>query len=231
MKISVIIPVFNEEKYLEKTLESLTNQKVKADEVIVVDNNSIDNSLKIAKKFLKKLPLKIIQEKRQGTTLARNKGFEKAKGEILVKLDADTILKNDVILKIKNDFLKFEKIDGITCYVNFYDTPILKKTNLYFDFYMWLAKIFLKTYIFGGPIYAIKKRSWQKVKTFICLDDKKVHEDIDLSIHLKKINGKIYFDRDIVVYSSGRRIKYQPWSFFIEYPLRFLRMFFTHYFF
>ncbi|MCX7955942.1 MAG: glycosyltransferase family 2 protein, partial [Patescibacteria group bacterium] len=82
MTISIIIPAYNEEKYIENALKSLVNQTEKPDEVIVVDNNCTDKTIKIAKKYQKKLPLKIIHETKQGIAYSRNTGFNKAKGEI-----------------------------------------------------------------------------------------------------------------------------------------------------
>jgi glycosyltransferase involved in cell wall biosynthesis len=86
--ISVIIPAFNEEKFLGNCLFSLKNQDFNDFEIIVVDNNSRDKTSKIAKKF----GVKLVSEKNQGAALARNRGAKEAKGEILAFTDADTIL-------------------------------------------------------------------------------------------------------------------------------------------
>src|SRR6266567_2953645 len=88
LRISVVIPVYNEEKYLGKCLDSLMRQNVKADEIIVVDNNSTDNSVAIAKKY----PIRVVFEKTQGMIPARNHGFNEARYEIIARTDADTIL-------------------------------------------------------------------------------------------------------------------------------------------
>ena len=66
----------------------------------------------------------------------------------------------------------------------------------------------------------LRKSLWNKVKDYACRDDKKVHEDIDLSIHLRLLGENIYYDPDLTVNMSSRRIKHNPLSFFIEYFIR-----------
>lgn len=225
MTLSVIIPVYNEEKYIDNCLKSLFNQTEKPDEIIVIDNNCNDKTIEIVQKYKN---INIIQEKKQGIIPARNKGFNIAKGDILVKIDADSILPKNFIKKIKKNFIKKKDILGIATYIKFYDLPLLKETVLYYDLYLSFSKIILGHYIFAGPAYALLKKGWKKIKNEICLNDKKVHEDIDLAIHLAKY-GKIYFDKSIIVLSSGRRIKNRPFSFFVEYPWRFIKMLKTHF--
>ncbi len=75
MKISVIVPVHNEEKYIGECIESLLKQSVPADEIIIINNNSTDNTVAIVKKY----PVKLLNEKKQGITFARNKGLNIAK--------------------------------------------------------------------------------------------------------------------------------------------------------
>lgn len=224
MKISVVIPVYNEEKYINNCLDSLMKQEEKPDEIIVVDNNCTDKTIEIVKKYKEII---IIKEKIQGMIPARNIGFNYASGDILIKCDADVLIPKNFVKKIKLDFKKYQKITGVTVYINFYDSLFLRSTKLYFDVYMWIAKITIGHYIFGGPAYAVSKKFWEMVKNEVCLDDKKVHEDIDLSIHIGK-KGQILFDKSLIAYASGRRIKKNPLSFFIEYPLRFFKMLRSH---
>lgn len=225
MKISVIIPVYNEEKYIKKCLDSLKNQIIKPDEIIVVDNNCTDKTLKIVKKFSNKLPIKIASEKKQGMIFARNKGFNIASGDILARCDADSILPSNWIKKIKENFAK-ENIDGLTGPVIFYDLPF--KTKFYSILYMKVMKILQNGETLIGPNMAMTKKIWQKIKDEVCIDEKKVHEDIDLSLHIKKVEGKIKYDWQLIAFISGRRIKQKPQSFFIEYPIRLIKTIYFH---
>ena len=79
--ISVIVPAWNEEKYLKTLLPRLIAQDYSNYEIIVIDNNSKDNTAQVASSF----GVKVISEKKQGTSYARAKGFEKARGEIIVR--------------------------------------------------------------------------------------------------------------------------------------------------
>jgi len=119
MKVSVVIPVYNEEKYIERCLESLQNQQEKADEIIIVNNNSTDKTYDLAKKY----PVTIIREPIQGITFARNRGFNTARGDIIARSDADTIIPSDWIKKIKANFQK-NKIDALGGTCIFYDFPL-----------------------------------------------------------------------------------------------------------
>lgn len=92
MKLSVIITVYNEEKYIEKCLTSLVEQSLQDSEIIVVDDGSNDNSkLKTqnVKLQLKIKNLRIITQEHQGLAAARNLGAKEARGDILVFLDGD----------------------------------------------------------------------------------------------------------------------------------------------
>lgn len=100
--VSIIIPVYNEEKYLSYCLQSLKEQTYKNIEIILVDDGSTDNSLKIAKKY----NIELFLQKHQGPGIARNYGAQKARGEILAFLDADMKYKSDYIEKLINPIIK-----------------------------------------------------------------------------------------------------------------------------
>ena len=224
MKVSVVIPVYNEEKQINNCLYSLMEQEEKPDEIIVVDNNCTDKTVEIVKKYK---GIKIIKEKKQGMTPARNAGFNKAENEIIAKCDADTILPPDWINNIKKDFFQDSSIIGISMPIRLSDVPITGRSTALFYIYMLIPRLMIGIYPLIGPSYAIKKTVWNKVKDKICLDDTKVHEDIDLSFHIKKF-GEIFFNSKTIVDSSARRIINNPLSFFGEYIFRFFKMYYTH---
>lgn len=227
MKVSIIIPVYNEEKYIENALKSLVNQEEKASEVILVDNNCTDNTVKIAKKYKKKLPLKIIKEKKQGIAYSRNAGFNIAKGDILVKFDSDSFLPKNWIKQAKNIFKNNKNIVAYSNHFYLYDSHIFKKSLLPSILYQFLFKIFANYGVLLGPAFAIRKSVWKKIKDEVCLDDDQVHEDIDITIHSAQY-GEIYIDKKVIINTSARRMKYNPLSFFVEYPIIFGKMLFSH---
>lgn len=222
MKVSVIIPVYNEEKYIKNCLMSLSKQTKKAHEVIIIDNNCTDKTIQIAKKY----NVKIIQEHKQGITPARNRGFEEATGDILARCDADSILPKNWIRRITDNFTR-QKIDAITGPSDFYDLNIPGYSTLLIA-YLEFFKTIKNHHTLRGPNMAITKSIWEKVKKNTCLDDKKIHEDMDLSIHIHKIKGSIHIDKKLIVMISGRRAKSNPISYFGEYPLRLIKTLQNH---
>src|SRR3990172_6189513 len=99
--ISVVVPAYNEEDYLPKSLQALKNQEFhKAFEVIVVDNNSTDNTHAIASSF----NTRIIKEKNQGLIFAKQAGCKHARAGIIAVLDADNIPSPDWLERIDRHF-------------------------------------------------------------------------------------------------------------------------------
>ena len=91
-KISIIVPVYNVENYIKKCLDSIFDQTYKDYEVIVVNDGTKDNSMNIVNNY----KVKIVTQKNQGLSAARNHGVEKAKGEYLIFLDSDDYLDKDL---------------------------------------------------------------------------------------------------------------------------------------
>jgi glycosyltransferase involved in cell wall biosynthesis len=219
--ISVVIPAYNEEKYIEKCLQSLMEQEVMPDEIIVVNNNSTDRTEEIVKRF----PVILLTETKKGIIPARNKGFNAAKGTIIARTDADTIVPPDWIKKIKAHF-EDRKLVALSGPANFYPLPEVMQL------YNWqtvginqsFKQIVGHDCMFGFNM-SVRRSAWERVKEDVCRDDKEVHEDIDLSIHLAPI-GKIKFDNGLVVKSSSRRLK--KLDSYFEYPYRGLKSIAKH---
>jgi glycosyltransferase involved in cell wall biosynthesis len=208
MKVSVVIPAYNEEKYLEECLQSILDQTDKPDEIIVVDNNCTDKTVEIAKKY----NARVVTEAIQGMIPARNKGYDCAKYEIIARTDSDTHVPKNWIELIKENFAKDKDLLGLSGPASFYNFPISDKLQ----HSQWENKaIFaiIKSRIghdtLYGPNIAIRKSAWEKVRNEVCLDDKAVHEDTDLAIHLGRI-GKIRIDPKLIVRTSFRRYRNLP---------------------
>lgn len=216
MKTSVIIPAWNEEKNIKSALLSIKSQTKKPFEVIVVNNNSTDNTVNIAKSF--DFVTVVNQNEIQGITPTRDKGFDIAQGDLLLKLDADTILEKHWIEKAEEKFSKDKKLGALSGKL-VYHLPIID--NLLIYPYIYLLKLLTGTKPLFGPAYILKKSIWERIKNDVCTDDKKVHEDINISINIAKANAKIEIFKDIITYSSNRKILQDPITFFItDYPLR-----------
>ena len=109
-KFSIIIPVYNVEKYLKKCLDGVFNQTYKDYEVIVVNDGTKDNSMDIVKDY----NVKVINQKNQGLSAARNAGVKKAIGDYLIFLDSDDYWEKDLLkelsksLKNNPDLVRFQ---------------------------------------------------------------------------------------------------------------------------
>jgi len=110
VKFSVVVPAYNEEKYIHETLQALRNQTFKDFEVIVKDGRSRDQTVKIAKKFADK----VVSVSDYSAADARNQGARYAKGEILVFMDADTFLLPRALERF-NKLMNHEDVVGVSC--------------------------------------------------------------------------------------------------------------------
>lgn len=106
-KISIIVPVYNVEKYIGKCLESLVSQTFKDIEIIVVDDGSPDGSCKVYEQYAAKDDrIKIIKKKNAGVSEARNTGIQNASGDFLMFVDSDDWMETDGCEILYNEYLK-----------------------------------------------------------------------------------------------------------------------------
>jgi glycosyltransferase involved in cell wall biosynthesis len=200
VKISVIIPAFNEEKFLGNCLESLKKQDFEDFEIIVVDNNSKDKTKEVAKNF----NVILVSEKKQGVAFARNKGAKLARGEILAFTDADTILPKDWLSRIFEEFEKDKDLIAFGGSCEFYSGPLCAKLASKFLLkpFLILDKFFSQGFNLMGCNMAIKKSAFFEISGFN--ENLKMNEDVEISYKLRKI-GKVKFDFNFKVKTSGRR--------------------------
>lgn len=127
-KVSVIIPCYNQEKYIADCLESVLAQTFDDYEAIVIDDGSTDNSISIVKEYQKKSDkIRLIQQKNQGVVTARNNAIKQARGKYIYPLDADDIAHRDVLRK-SFEAIESGKGDIISCkYQGFIKSDELKQ--------------------------------------------------------------------------------------------------------
>lgn len=199
-KISVVIPAYNEEDWIELSLESLQNQEYEAEyEIIVVDKNSDDNTQEIAKEY----GARVINEPEGGVSQARQTGFKAAQYPIIASTDADTIVPKDWLATINETFQE-PNVVGAYGSCTFYDS------SLYHNF---LAKYgfsgFLRlNSLIGKPLFigfnmAVSKEAFDQTRGFD--SEIKSAEDVDLSQRVKS-EGKIVYNKDLTVKTSDRRL-------------------------
>lgn len=208
-KISVVIPAYNEEKLISRCLESLESQTIKPNEIIVVDNNSTDSTAKIASGF----PLvKVIAESRQGIVFARDAGFNAVTTDIIARCDADSILPPNWIERIHKDFENHPDIVAVTGLAVAHDIPAWLAAPgkwIHLAIFYGISYLILGHNVLFGSSQAITTKVWHKVRNVTCNDEKHMHEDIDLAIHVAKY-GRIMLDTKLFAYVSARILREGP---------------------
>lgn len=97
MKFSIIVAAYNVEKYIEKTIQSITNQSYKNYELIIVNDGSTDKTQEILEKYSSNKQIKIIQQKNMGISGARNSGIKQATGDYIWFIDGDDYIANNAL--------------------------------------------------------------------------------------------------------------------------------------
>ncbi len=222
--VSVVIPAFNEEKVIGSTLEAFTKQTFKDFEVIVVDNDSTDKTAEVVKRYLKKLPLRLLTEKKRARGIARAAGFEAATGTILLSTDADTIVPPQWI----KTFLKYfddPEIVGVTSPATTDDLDTEWQKFLYRLFgypTIELYRLLFGHYWMNGFSMGIRKETYKKSGGLNTTMN--AFDDIEFGFRVKKL-GKIKYDRIAPVAASARRYKEKGvLGVFVEYLVLFTKM-------
>lgn len=222
LTISVVVPAFNEEKYLSRCLASLKKQTYKPLEVIVVDNNSTDKTAQIAKNF----GAKVVFEKKQGVAYARDAGFKAARGEIIARTDADSLTPPYWLANIARNF-KNPEVAGVTGSVIFYDLcSFLNFLSKYsYLFVLYFVRILAGHYHFMGPNMAVRKKVGGKISDH--LNNPFFLEDVSLSCCISAF-GKILFDPSLLVLISSRRFRKNIFDPTFGYAVKGLYTLFYH---
>jgi glycosyltransferase involved in cell wall biosynthesis len=202
--VSVVIPAYNEELMIPTCLESLKEQNyIGKYEIIVADNNSTDLTGKIANLY----GATVIRVTRQGVACARQAGFLKAKGSIVLSTDADTIVPPNWISQMVTEITKKDDIVAIggTCSLVGINTPLKLLSGTLVPFMFFIDKLLDYPGTTSGWNFAVKKAAFLKVGGFDNnLKESDIGEDRDLGKRLRKI-GKVKVLFKIKVKTSARR--------------------------
>jgi glycosyltransferase involved in cell wall biosynthesis len=213
--VSIVIPAYNEERTIRACVAATLEQTVAADEIIVVNNKSTDNTAAMLDALATEFPdapLRVIdQNDEQGITPTRNAGFNAATGEVIGRIDADSILEPEWVAEVKNVFAD-ETVGAATGPMIYYDMP-LRRFGARADDSVRRALLKLTKeyhFVFGSNM-AIRASAWRDVRDHVCNDaDREMHEDVDLGIHLFDRGHKIVYAPKMVSGMSARRLDANP---------------------
>lgn len=116
-KISIVVPIYNAEKFLDKCIQSVLNQSYQNFELILVNDGSTDNSLRIIEKYNKEERIKLINKKNTGVSDTRNIGIENATGNLMTFLDSDDYFDENYLYEMVTELNKHNcelVISGLT---------------------------------------------------------------------------------------------------------------------
>jgi glycosyltransferase involved in cell wall biosynthesis len=190
LRISLVIPAYNEESYLEACLDSALAQAVPFHEIIVVDNNSSDKTGAMARRFT---GVKVLTQPRQGVVHARNLGFDAASGDIIARIDADTRLPTDWTLHVERAF-QTASTAAVTGKVSYYETSFARLLSWSDSLARRLFSHLLgKHMALQGANMALRRSVWQDVRPSVC-SKPGLHEDFDLAIHIVEAGHQVRYD-------------------------------------
>lgn len=206
--VSVVIPVRNDACLLEVCLQALGEQTRRADEIIVVDNGSTDDTAAVAQRY----GARVVSEPVPGIPQAASAGYDSVSGDIIARLDADSRPGPDWIERIVQRFQNHPGLDFLTGDPRFYgSTPLVRwmGEHLYIGgMYAVLTPFLGHAPLFGSNM-AMRTDVWRMLSGEVHRDEQNIHDDFDLSFHVRP-GMTVLRDRGIVVDVSAR--PFQDWA-------------------
>ncbi len=225
VRISIIIPTYNEEKYIGRTLEAIRRQSYKNIEVILADSSSADRTVKIARSRYR--GIRICTTRERGISRACNRAARMAGGDVIVFVEADTSVSGGLLAAYDRAFMD----RGVVAATG----PIrpLEKTSLGNRIGFKIVSVYLAklSFMLGKPTitgsnFAVRKSAFRRVHG---LDESLItYQDWDLAHRLNGV-GKVVFVDGAVSYTSVRRVeKWGAWKYFTFHAGNALRYSLTH---
>lgn len=199
--ISVVIPVRNDAAMLTTALEALAGQNRAPDEIVVVDNGSSDASAMIAERA----GARVIAEPQRGIPFASATGYDNARGDIIARIDADTIVPRGWLGQIERTFKNDPGIDLLTGTATFYGgselAHLLGRAWYIGGMYFAVTPYLGHPPVFGSN-FAMRRDVWAELGGEVHREPG-IHDDLDLSLHVKPWM-RVEYDSSLIVKISAR---------------------------
>ncbi|MFE6963544.1 glycosyltransferase family 2 protein [Agromyces sp. NPDC057679] len=200
--ISVVIPCLDDAEFLVACLDAVVGQSRPADEIIVVDNGSADDTVAVARAA----GARVLLEPRRGIWPATATGFDAARGEILARLDADSVPAADWLEEIERRMTAQDRPAVVTNGGHFYGRNAAVRwiaRNLYIGGYFTVIGGLLGHPPIFGSNYAMRADAWRRLRHLVHRDRADVHDDLDLAWWMQP-GMTVVRDRRLVVGVSAR---------------------------
>ncbi|MCD5347522.1 glycosyltransferase family A protein [Agromyces sp. H3Y2-19a] len=200
--ISVVIPSLDDAEFLAACLRAISAQTRAADEVIVVDNGSTDDTAAVARAA----GARVLVEPHRGIWPATATGFDAARGEILARLDADSVPAPDWLAEIERRMSARDRPTVVTNGGTFYGRTALVRwiaRNIYIGGYFTVIGALLGHPPIFGSNYAMRADAWRRLRHLVHRDRADVHDDLDLAWWMQP-GMTVVRDRGLAVEVSAR---------------------------
>lgn len=207
IKVSVIVPVYNTEKYLVNCLESLVNQTLQEIQIVIINDGSTDSSLEIIKSYSEKYPNKIVYETQEnsGQAVARNRALELCTGEYIGFLDSDDFVKKEMYQKMYEKAIA-QDADYVAC--GYTDITYKDEKKIILHQYVASKKAVCQKDLFFGalvsPFIHIYRREIIE-KSQVRFPEKVIYEDTAFYLNLIPYIKKIAVIEEALAYRVRRR--------------------------
>lgn len=203
--MSVAIPVLDEQELIGDCIEALRQQSDPVDEIIVVDNGSTDDTVAIARAAP---GVTVIEESRRGVTYARNTGFAAATGDILARIDADTLVSAGWAGAIRRAFAADPELAGLAGPAGL--TRLSRGDRIVGRTAYEAFRIVHELTIGEGPLMyghnmALRRSAWERIRDLVTTGDHRISEDVDIALALHHTNQRVAYEPGMLVTIAAER--------------------------
>jgi len=213
MRISFVVPAYNEESYLPACLDSILTQTRElgdAAEIIVVNNASTDRTRGVALRYP---GVRVVDEARKGLTFARQAGFAASSGELIANVDSDSLLTSGWLEMVMAEFARDPKLVSLSGPFIYYDLSPTQRLSVRIFYAVAFLVYVMNRYVLRagsmvqGGNFVLRRDALQKIGGF----DTSISfygEDTDIARRMNSV-GKVKFNFRLKMFSSARRLKHE----------------------
>lgn len=201
-RVSVVVPSYNDAEMLEQCLTALDSQTRAPDEVVVVDNGSSDATVDVAIAH----GARVVTELQRGIPQATSAGLDAATGDVIGRLDADSIPPSDWVARVARAFDRdpdLEALSGPGRYYGGHPFAHWFAESLHMPLYTRGVAFVIGHDVLYGSNFAIRADTWRELRQYVHRNDRTVHDDLDFTLNLVP-GTKVRYDRTLFVGVSIR---------------------------